>query len=66
MAETLNLNVTLLFKIGGAILHAEQMLLPGRHDIDRQALALILTDPEVRAWLNELGMMTLPPIEQRG
>lgn len=51
----------LLCKLGSIAVHAEEMLGLGAHDFDRIALAELLKDPEVRAWLEEMDKLAMVP-----
>jgi hypothetical protein len=47
--------ITLLMKLGSICVHVEEMLSPKGHEFDRQAILGLLQDPEIRAWLKQMG-----------
>lgn len=53
-----------LVKIGSALVHAEEMMAPGGHQFDKEALDQLLTDPEVRQWLDQMGALALLPVKR--
>jgi hypothetical protein len=56
MIDTLKPNVSLLLKLGSIAVHAEEMLSPSGHPFDRVALESLLSDPEVRQWVSDMGV----------
>ena len=55
---------TLLIKLGSIAVHAEEMLSPGGHPFDRDAIKSLLTDPEVRAFLDDKEMAVYLPVKR--
>jgi hypothetical protein len=55
MIDTLQPNPSLLCKLGSIAVHAEEMLSPGVHPFDKVALESLLSDPEVRQWIKDMG-----------
>lgn len=47
--------LSLLAKLGSVAVHAEELLSPDGHSFDRTALEQILRDPEVTAWIKDMG-----------
>jgi hypothetical protein len=47
--------IGLLCKLGSIVVHADEMLSAKGHHFDRVALEALLHDPEVAAWLKEMG-----------
>ena len=58
-------SASLLCKLGSLAIHASEMLDPiiGR-GVDRVALSQACTDPEVVAWLAEMGKMAMIPVRR--
>lgn len=54
------LRLSLAVKLGSALVHADELLGPRAHDFDRQALAALLADQEVKAWLASFDSGLLP------
>lgn len=54
MSNPLNPSVTLLCKLGSAVVHAEEYLSPKGHPLDKIAFDTAIGDPEVQAWLKEM------------
>jgi hypothetical protein len=48
-------SVTLLSKLGSAVVHAEELLSPHGHELDRTAFLALANDSEVRAWTKAMG-----------
>ena len=55
---------TLLCKLGSIVVHAEEFLSPRGHPVDKAALDDLLKDPEVRAWLDDMGREALVPVKR--
>jgi hypothetical protein len=47
--------LSLLVKLGSIAVHAEELLSPKGHPVDKIALQSLLTDPEVKQWLKDMG-----------
>jgi hypothetical protein len=62
--DPLKPSVSLLCKLGSAVVHAEELLSPDGHDFDRTALDAVLTDPDVCEWLKAMGAMALVPVKR--
>ncbi len=48
--------LSLLAKLGSIAVHAEELLSPDGHSFDRTALEQILRNPEVTAWIKDMGL----------
>ena len=59
--KCLDPSTQLLCKLGSVLMHVEELLSPLGHEMDRHALASVLTDTEVVAWLKEMREMALIP-----
>jgi hypothetical protein len=49
--------LSLLAKLGSIAVHAEEMLSPEGHAFDKTALEQLLKDPEVVAWIKDMGAL---------
>jgi len=47
--------LSLLVKLGSAVVHAEELLSPAGHKFDHIALNQLLRDPEVVEWMKAMG-----------
>ena len=56
--------VTLLCKLGSIAVHVEEFLSPQGHPVDKAALEDLLRDPEVQAWLDDMGRQALVPVKR--
>ena len=54
--DPLKPSVALLCKLGSAVVHAEELLSPKGHVLDKEALGSLLTDPEVKDWVKAMGV----------
>lgn len=62
LEEELRPPVSLLCKLGSIAVHAAEYIGPHGHEFDRNALESALNDPEVKAWLDEMGKVALIPL----
>ncbi len=56
MADPLKPELNLLMKLGSIIVHAEEMISPQGHDVDREALKALLANPDVQQWIKDMGV----------
>jgi len=56
-----DLRPDLLAKLASIAVHAEEYLSPHGHPLDRDALASLLADPQVRAWTDDMVKLSLAP-----
>lgn len=56
MPDPLKPSLTLLCKLGSALVHTEELLSPKGHVLDKTALDNLLKDPEVQAWVKGMGV----------
>jgi hypothetical protein len=59
-----NPTATLLVKLGSLMVHAEELLEPGAHELDAEAIRGLLADPEVRAWRQLMESAALLPLKR--
>jgi hypothetical protein len=59
--DPLKPSLTLLVKLGSLAVHIEEMLSPGGHAFDKNAIDQILNDPEVKEWLKDMDDMAFLP-----
>lgn len=64
MSNPLRPDPSLLVKLGSIAVHSEEMLSPGRHDFDAQAIKSLLTDSAVKKWVAEMDSMALLPVKR--
>lgn len=64
--EPLSPSPALLCKLGSIVVHVEEFLSPEGHDFDRQAIAALLADPEVKAWLSAMNALAMLPLKRKG
>ena len=55
---------TLLVKLGSIAVHAQEAAGPLGHPLDLEAMKPLLADPEVAAWLDEMGRLALIPLRR--
>jgi hypothetical protein len=53
--DPLKPSLSLLVKLGSAVVHIEEFLSPQGHEFDKHALDTLLHDPEVKTWLKQMG-----------
>lgn len=59
--DPLTPSATLLCKLGSLAVHMDEMLSPGGHSFDIEAIRGLLNDVEVREWLKSMDKMALLP-----
>lgn len=60
MAEPIDVSrpsLKLLMKLGSAIVHADEFLSGGGHPYDEILFRQLVADPEVEAWIKEMGAL---------
>ena len=55
MSDALKPSAALLSKLGSIVAHAEELLSPKGHPVDRNALQTLVDDQEVRTWIKQMG-----------
>lgn len=60
--KKLQISVGLAAKLAAVVVHAEEMMSSKGHAFDRMALEGALKDPEVQAWIKEMG--PLAPVKR--
>jgi len=55
MPDPLKPALSLLCKLASIAVHADEMISPKGHALDVEALKSVVSDPEVRTWLMEMG-----------
>jgi len=56
MPDPLKPDLPLLMKLGSIIVHAEEMISPQGHEVDREALKALLANDDVQAWIKDMGV----------
>jgi hypothetical protein len=64
MSDPLKPSASLLVKLGSIAVHAEELMSPGGHPFDRDALVTLYGDPEVIAWRAEMDSMAMLPVKR--
>jgi hypothetical protein len=57
-------SITLLMKLGSIAIHAEELISPEGHTVDKAALETVLNDPEVREFLSDPKTKVLLPLKR--
>lgn len=57
----LNPSPGLLCKLGSIAVHADEFLSPDGHQFDADAIRALLKDPEVSAWIGQMGAAAMVP-----
>ena len=52
-----NPSLTLLCKLGSIVVHADEALSVGGSPYDIEAIKPLLTDPEVKQWIADMGVL---------
>ena len=63
--DALNPPPSLLAKIGSAIVHLDEMSGPAGHHFDKAALDQVMSDPEVKEWLEAMAELALVPRKRK-
>jgi hypothetical protein len=61
MSNPLQPTPSLLSKLGSIAVHAEELLSPSGHAFDRHALESLMSDSEVREWIQQMDDMAFLP-----
>ena len=51
MKTPINTSLSVLVKLGSIAVHAEELLSPEGHAVDKMALDQLLNDPDVKLWI---------------
>lgn len=54
-------SVSLLCKLGSIAVHAEEMVSPTGHALDKQAMETLLQDTEVLLWIAQMDKLAMLP-----
>lgn len=57
-------DLALLVKLGSIAVHTEELLSPGGHSFDRDALNTLLSDSAVKEWIAEMTKMAMLPVKR--
>jgi hypothetical protein len=55
---------SLICKLGSILVHQQELMSPSGHPVDKGALDSLLSDPEVVAWLAEMGVQGFLPVRR--
>lgn len=62
MSNPLSPNTPLLCKLGSIVRHVQEMQSPRGHQYDQIALATLLYDADVVAWMEDMDKLALLPV----
>ncbi len=65
MTDPLKPSASLLCKLGSIAVHADEMLSSDGHEFDRVALATLLNDPEIAAWIDQMDNLAMVPRKRK-
>lgn len=66
MNDPLNPSGALLCKLGSIVVHVQEMQSPDGHPFDQIALAALLDDAQVVAWIEAMASRALLPVKRVG
>ncbi len=55
---------SLLIKLGSCVVHADELLSPHGHAVDRVAFDGLLADAEVQAWIEQMTKLAFLPVKR--
>lgn len=64
MTDPLKPSLTLLVKLGSIAVHTDELLSPGGHAFDKQAIQTLLGDPEVTVWIKQMTKAAFLPVKR--
>lgn len=63
-SDPLKPSIKLLVKLGSIAVHADEMISPSGHDVDKIALEQGLADQEVKDWVAAMTKMAMLPVKR--
>ena len=57
IAATAVPSITLLMKLGSIVVHADEATELGGHSFDIGAMRTLIDDPEVKKWIEDMGVL---------
>jgi hypothetical protein len=63
-ANPLRPTASLLVKLGSIAIHAEELLSPTGHPLDRVAMQTLYGDEEVKDWIAQMNAMAMLPVKR--
>lgn len=60
----MELKLSLIVKLASIIVHADEATSPNGHELDRQTIQALLTDPDVAELMETLNNMGLLPLKR--
>lgn len=54
----------MICKVASILVHVEEGTEAGAHHFDWVAVQVLLADPEVQAWIKDLGAMAMVPVKR--
>lgn len=64
LGNPLEPSASVLSKLGSIAVHVQEMLEPGAHSFDVEALKGLIADPEVKRWCWAMDEMALLPVKR--
>lgn len=62
--DPLNPSMSLLIKLGSAVVHADEFLSPNGHPVDKSAFAQLVVDVEVSEWIESMTKQGFLPVKR--
>ena len=62
--DPLQPSAQLLIKLGSIIVHADEFTSDGGHELDLGAMRGVMSDPEVKEWLEQMNSMAFLPVKR--
>lgn len=57
-------SASVLIKLGSALVHAQELLSPQGHAVDKAAFDSAINDPEVQGWIEQMDRMAFLPVRR--
>lgn len=64
MNDPFHPKLSLLVKLGSIAVHADEMLSPGAHEYDAEAIKPLLRDPDLKEWIEQMTKKGFMPIQR--
>lgn len=64
ISNPLNPSMSVLMKLGSAVVHAEELISVNGHGFDRAAFEQMVADPELQAWIKAMRREALLPVKR--
>jgi hypothetical protein len=64
MNDLFHPKLSLLVKLGSIAVHADEMLSPGAHEFDMEAIKPLLRDPDLKEWIKQMTEKGFMPVRR--